>query len=75
MTDMFTKSLPDEKFNGNEWFSSIHPIIDHKVIFTLNNIDLELILIDRLPWSTRYCDPMLFLTEVFNARESSAIST
>jgi hypothetical protein len=46
ITDMFTKSLPGEKFeeyrdkvmNG---FHRIHPIIVHEVIFTLNNIDIE----------------------------------
>ena len=32
------------------------------------NIDIDNILIDLSPESTRYCDPMLFLTEVFNAR-------
>ena len=34
------------------------------------NIDknIKVILIDLSPESTRYCDPMLFLTEVFNAR-------
>ena len=33
------------------------------------NIDknIKVILIDLSPESTRYCDPMLFLTEVFNA--------
>ena len=46
MADIFTQPLPNEKFeeyrdkvmNG---FHGIHPIIDHEVIFTLNNIDME----------------------------------
>ena len=49
-------------------FRGLHPIIDHEVIFMLNNIDIEYNIDWSITLSTRYCDPMLFLTEVFNAR-------
>ena len=46
VADMFTKPLPNEKFEEHRdkvmnGFRGLHPIIDHEVIFMLNNIDIE----------------------------------
>jgi DNA polymerase elongation subunit (family B) len=46
VAEMFTKPLPNEKFEEHRYkvmngFRGLHPIIDHEVIFTLNNIDIE----------------------------------
>ena len=46
VADMFTKPLPNEKFEEHRdkvmnGFHGNHPIIDHEVIFTVNHIDIE----------------------------------
>jgi len=46
VADMFTKPLPNEKFEEHRdkvmnGFRGNHPIIDHEVMFILNNIDIE----------------------------------
>ena len=46
VADMFTKPLPNEKFEEHRdkvmnGFRGIHPIIDHEVIFPVNHIDIE----------------------------------
>ena len=46
VADMFTKPVPNEKLEEHRdkvmnGFRGLHPIIDHEVIFTLNNIDIE----------------------------------
>lgn len=46
VADMFTKPLPNEKFEEHRdkvmnGFRGVNPIIDHEVVFMINHVDIE----------------------------------